>query len=120
MLSGESLQISSFLAFTSSFLFFVYGISCFFSAKLILEFKRYGFEKYRVLIALVEILGSLGLIGGLYYNPLMLLSSAVLTVLMIGAVFVRMKIKDPILLWLPALVLLFLNMFLFFDSLGHR
>jgi hypothetical protein len=111
------LQISTFLACTSSFLFLGYGLSCFVSPKLILEFKRYGFERYRVVIAITEITGAFGLIGGLYSNPLMILSSGILTVLMIGAILVRMKIKDPFSRSLPALVLLVLNAFLFVESL---
>lgn len=110
------MQILTFIAVLSSFLFITYGLSCFISSKLKLEFTRYGFEKYRVLIACSEIAGALGILFGLYYTPLMLMSSALLTGLMIGAVIVRIRIKDAVIRWVPALILLILNVILLVGS----
>jgi hypothetical protein len=113
------LQITIVLSILSSILFFTYGVGCFFSAKLKIEFERYGFKKYRVTIAILEILGSIGLLVGLYYQPIFILSSGGLSMLMFCAIIVRGKIKDPLSKWIPAIFLFFINLILFIESLNY-
>ncbi len=54
-------------------------------------------------------LGGAGLLLGLQHLPLLLFSALGLTVLMLLGVGVRVRLRDGVLLTLPALVLLVLN-----------
>jgi hypothetical protein len=60
---------------------------------------------------------SLGLLLGLFYRPLLLLSSGGLALMMFLAVVTRFRIKDPLLAAVPALVLCLLNAFIFVRAL---
>jgi hypothetical protein len=101
-----------FLQWISIIAFVSYGVSCFYSNKLIFEFKRYGCESWRKLIAGLEIAGGIGLLIGFEYAPLRVFCSACLAVLMICAISVRIKIKDPFLACVPAISLFFINLYL--------
>jgi len=92
--------------------FLSYGIACFFSKQLVAEFQRYGVGKLRLLIGGLEVLGALGQLAGLYAPWLLSLSSACLAVLMLFAIGVRFKIRDPVAAILPAAALLLVNVFL--------
>jgi uncharacterized membrane protein YphA (DoxX/SURF4 family) len=94
----------------SAVAFFVYGIGCFYSASLISEFERYGLKALRKLIGALEIAGALGLFIGFYLPILRFLSAGGLSMLMFFAIIVRWKIKDPILQWIPAIVLFLINL----------
>ncbi|WP_367180456.1 DoxX family protein [uncultured Muriicola sp.] len=95
-----------------SFLFF--GTSCFLLPKMKFEFDRYGLPDKRRLVGGLQLLGSLGLIIGLLFTPvLILISSACLCILMLLGVIVRLKINDPWFAVLPALSYSFLSGFLF-------
>ncbi|MGB2760705.1 DoxX family protein [Maribacter stanieri] len=94
-----------------SFLFF--GISCLFSNFMVLEFKRYDLEKFRVLVGLLQLLGSLGLFLGFFSKNWAILASLGLAVLMAIGFMVRVKIKDPFILSFPSLFYAVLNMILF-------
>lgn len=83
-----------------------------------MEFKRYGYEKHRVAIGILEILGAVGLIVGLIDPVIFGISSAGLTILMFAAILVRKKIRDPLLKWLPAIFLFLINLYLFLVSLN--
>ena len=107
------MQILVLLAlFVSISAFLSYGIACFVSSKLVPEFNRYGVGKLRMLIGGLEILGALGQLAGLYASWLLFLSSACLAILMLCAIGIRLKIKDPLAASIPAAVLLLVNMFL--------
>jgi hypothetical protein len=100
----------------SSISFLVYGGFCVLTDKMNPEFERYGFLKYQKLIGVLEILGALGLLLG-YFIPLLLtISSLCLSLLMLSALMVRIKINDPFMLHLPALFLLSANTYIFFKS----
>lgn len=94
-----------------SFLFF--GISCLFSNFMVLEFKRYDLEKFRVLVGVLQLLGSVGLFIGLFYKNWAMLASLALAILMSFGFMVRIKIKDPFLLAFPSLFYTLLNTILF-------
>lgn len=81
------------------------------------EFKRFGLEKFGALTAILEILGAIGLLLGLSFHPLLLISSAGLTVLMFLGVLVRIKMKDSLLISTPAILFMLLNAFIFYLSL---
>lgn len=79
-----------------------------------LEFKRFGLEKFGALVAILEILGALGLLLGISLHPLLLVSSGGLTLLMFLGVLVRIKMKDSILISTPATIYMLLNACIFF------
>ena len=74
-----------------------------FSEKMIMEYERWGYPKQRLLIGGLQFLGGLGLLVGLYFKPLIPLSSASLLLFMLSAIGVRIKIKDQPLMMLPAI-----------------
>lgn len=90
-----------------------YGTTALLSRDMVAEFERYGLARLRVLTAALQIAGSMGLLVGYVYRPLLLLSAAGFAVMMSFAVLVRLKIRDPILAIVPACVLLCLNLVLF-------
>ena len=105
------------LIIISSVSFIFYGISYFTSTNMKNEFKRFGLEKFGASTAILEILGALGLLFGLSFHPLLLVSSAGLTVLMLLGVIVRIKVKDGLLISTPAFIYMLLNAGIFYLSL---
>ncbi len=98
----------------SSISFLIYGILYFTTTNMKLEFKRFGLEKFGALVAMLEILGALGLLLGISLHPLLLVSSGGLTVLMFLGVLVRIKMKDSLLVSTPATIYMLLNACIFF------
>ncbi len=105
------------LIFISSLSFMGYGIAYFTSPKMKSEFKRFGLEKAGALTAILEILGALGLLTGLNYQLILLVSSGGLAILMLLGVVVRIKFQDKLWIMFPALLFMLLNAFIFFKSL---
>lgn len=113
-LKGPFMKIIELVAHWISVLSFLgYGLHCLFSEKMVIEFKRYGLEKFRYLTGVLEVLGALGLMAGLFYPLLMVISSAGLALLMFLGILTRLRIKDPVLLILPAFILFCLNLLIF-------
>ena len=81
------------------------------------EFKRYGLEKFALMTSILQILGGTGLIVGLQIHPILLISSAGLSILMLFGFGVRLKIRDSFWQSLPALSYFILNSYLFYSSL---
>lgn len=79
-----------------------------------LEFKRFGLEKFGALVAMLEILGALGLLLGISLPLILLISSGGLTILMFLGVLVRIKMKDSLLVSTPAAVYMLLNACIFY------
>lgn len=105
------------LIFFSSLSFLVYGIAYFRSTKLKNEFKRFGLEKIGTLTAVLELLGAIGLLVGLKFNLVLLISAGGLALLMFFGVAVRIKVRDTLWVTLPALFFMALNGYVFFMSL---
>lgn len=80
------------------------------------EFKRFGLEKFGALTAMLQILGAIGLVLGLSFHPLLLVSSGGLTVLMFLGVLVRIKMKDSLFISTPAILYMLMNAIIFFLS----
>jgi uncharacterized membrane protein YphA (DoxX/SURF4 family) len=100
------------LTIITSLIFIVYGLLCFLTNHMEEEFDRYGLSKFRFLTGLLELLGGLGLlIGHFLYLPLFLFSALGLAILMLLGVIIRLKVKDPIYLSLPAFILLVFNIY---------
>jgi hypothetical protein len=84
------------------------------------EFKRFGLEKFGIIIAILELVGAMGLLVGLMFNAVLLISSVGLSLLMLLGIIVRIKVKDKFLVLLPALIFMLLNLLIFFISLHLR
>lgn len=111
-------MILNILILLSSFSFLGYGIAYFKSVKMKNEFKRFGLSNFGALVAVLEILGALGLLIGLKYHILLILASGGLALLMFLGVSVRIKIKDRPIDMLPAFFFFLLNTYIFFDSIN--
>ena len=101
----------------SSFSFIFYSISYFVGTHMKNEFKRFDLEKLGLLVIILEILGALGLLIGLWYKPLLLLSSAGLALLMFLGVVVRFNLKDSLWITIPALFYMVLNGYILYVTL---
>lgn len=111
-----SLFFFTLLSF-SAISFFVYAAGCFFSLRMKAEFVRYGFDRHRVLIGGLQLLGAAGLLLGLIVPAIGAIGAAGLAVQMLAAVVVRIKIRDTLLQTTPALVYLLTNALLFIGFL---
>jgi len=105
------------LILISSLSFIGYGFAYFLSIKLKSEFKRFGLEKTGVLIAILELLGALGLLIGLKVYMILLVSSGGLALLMFLGVAIRIKVRDTLWVMLPAFFYMILNACIFFMSM---
>lgn len=102
----------------SSLAFGWYGTATLVSDDMVPEFERYGLGRLRVLAASLQIAGSLGLLAGYVFRPMLLLSAAGFTAMMLLAVLVRIRIRDPLLAMVPAFLLMCLNLFLLVRAIG--
>lgn len=103
------------LIFISAITFILYGLLCLLTDHMKLEFQRYGLSKFRKLTGTLELLGGTGLLLGLYYSPLIILSASGLALLMFLGVIVRLKTRDPLIEILPAFMLMILNLKILFS-----
>ena len=109
--------IDLILTWFSALSFLFYGLSFYTSSHMKDEFKRYGLEKFALMTSILQILGGAGLIIGLQIHPILLISSAGLSTLMLLGFGVRLKIKDGFWQSLPALSYFILNSYLLYSAL---
>ncbi len=102
----------------SSLSFFAYAYSYFKAPYMKDEFKRFGLEKMGLTIIILEIIGALGLIVGLKFYFILVISSLGLALLMLAGLIIRIKIKDSIWISLPAFSYLVLNTYIFWKSIN--
>ncbi len=100
----------------SSVSFLLYGASLFGSRSMVAEFERYHLSPYRTLTGALEIAAGAGLLAGLRFRPLLLLSAGVLAGMMLGGTVVRLRVGDPLVSAIPAVLLLCLNLFILLAS----
>lgn len=81
------------------------------------EFKRFNLEKLGLLTIILEFLGATGLLVGLKFNPILVISSLGLGLLMLGGLIVRIKSKDSIWISLPAVFFMILNLYIFIEAI---
>jgi len=101
----------------SAFSFIFYSISSFYSERMIFEYERWGYKKFRKIIASLQFIAAFGLLIGWYFPLLLIFASAVLSVMMITAIFVRIRIKDNVIKILPAILYAILNFIIFYKTL---
>jgi len=123
------MNITLIISVFSGISFIVYGISSFKSKRMISEFKRWGYGNQRKLIGCFQLIGGAGLIFGSLFvintfdsndslinsNNILAGSSLILTMMMLGAVFVRIDIKDKFINILPATFYAILNFIIFYN-----
>jgi hypothetical protein len=102
----------------SSLSFFGYAVSYFTSPHMKKEFKRFGLEKLGFLTIVLELFGATGLIVGIIFNPILVISSLGLALLMLTGLIVRIRLKDNIWISLPAFFYMGLNTYIFFESIN--
>lgn len=105
------------LIFFSATSFLIYGIAYFISSNMKNEFKRFGLEKFGVLTAILELTGAIGLFVGLQNHTVLVLSSGGLALLMLLGTGVRIKMKDSLLVSLPAFFYFLLNAFILYKTI---
>ena len=94
-----------------------YGMSCFVSEAVFAEHRRYGSDGLRTLTGVLQLGGSLGLLMGFFSRTMLISSAAGLAALMLAALLIRIRLRDPIMAMVPALVFLILNLFIVFMAL---
>ncbi|MDB3937118.1 hypothetical protein N9373_00140 [Flavobacteriaceae bacterium] len=123
------MNITLIISLFSGISFIVYGISSFRSKRMISEFQRWGYGNQRKLIGCFQLIGGAGLIFGSLFvintfdsndslinsNNILAGSSLILTIMMVGAIFVRIDIKDKFVNILPATFYAILNFIIFYN-----
>ena len=102
----------------SSLSFFAYAFSYFNTPHMKREFKRFGLEKIGLTTVVLEIIGAVGLLVGLKFHFILMISSLGLALLMFAGLIVRIKSKDSIWISLPAFFYLALNAYIFWASIN--
>ena len=97
--------------------FVIYGVNSFSSQKMVLEFKRWGLEKKRKIIAVSQFICGVLLCVGLISKTILFISSSFLVIMMLTAVYVRIKVKDNISEILPAISYLLIGLLIFKETL---
>ena len=103
----------------SSISFIGYSISYFTSSHMKNEFERFKLKKYGVFIIILEILGAIGLLAGLIFTPLLIVSSGGLAVLMLLGLITRIKSNDNFLVSSPAIFYLILNSYILYLGINQ-
>ena len=104
----------------SSISFLYYGSAIFINPSIKKEFERYGLEKFRKLVGCLQLLGGVGLLVGFLFQPILVISSGGLALLMLFGFVVRIKIKDGFLLSLPSFIFMILNLYICIQSVDFK
>ena len=78
------------------------------------EFERFKLKKFGLFVIVLEILGALGLLLGLIFTPILLLSSGGLAALMLLGLITRIKSKDSFFVSSPAIAYMILNSYILY------
>ena len=101
----------------SSVSFVIYGITYFTSPHMKQEFIRFGLPGLGAMTAVFQILGAIGLVVGFWLPAVLILASGGLSLMMVLGLAVRVKVKDSLLVSLPALFFFVLNAGIFVAAL---
>ena len=104
--------LNSVLILLSAISFLGYGSACFLSASMSQEFNRYHLGPQRKLVGGLQLCAAIGLLAGIVEPWMGRAASIGLTLMMVVAVGVRVRIKDSLLKTTPALFYLALNAYL--------
>ena len=78
------------------------------------EFERFKLKKLGIVVIFFEILGAFGLLVGLIFTPILLVSSGGLAVLMLLGLITRIKSKDSLVASSPAMAYMVLNAYILY------
>ncbi|MFT4612827.1 MAG: hypothetical protein ACI9O4_001108 [Chitinophagales bacterium] len=112
------MSVITIVTLISSFSFFAYAFSYFRTPHMKNEFKRFGLEKIGLTTVLLEIIGAIGLLVGLKFYFILMISSLGLALLMLAGLIVRIKLRDSIWISLPAFFYMMLNSYIFWVSMN--
>ena len=114
-----AIDFSTTCILVSSFSFFGYVLSYFISPHMKREFKRFNLEKLGLIIILFQFLGATGLLVGLVYHPILIISSLGLFLQMFLGLILRIKLKDGLWISLPAFFFMILNGYIFLNTINY-
>ncbi len=120
--NGDNLNMDYLLiscVLFSSFSFVAYSISYFVSPHMKSEFERFDLKKLGIFVIILEILGAFGLLVGLFFKPILLISSGGLAILMLFGLITRIKTKDSFLVSLPAVFYMILNAYIYYLGINQ-
>jgi hypothetical protein len=104
--------LNQILILFSALSFIGYGATCLGTEHMRREFERYRLAKQRTLVGALQLLAALGLLAGMV-EPLMgRLAAAGLALMMLVGVIVRYRIKDRLVLIVPAFFYMVFNAYL--------
>ncbi|MGB5818387.1 MAG: DoxX family protein [Saonia sp.] len=107
------MEVFTALLFFSAISFLFFGLGCFFIPRMNTEFIRYGLEKQRKIVGLLQLLAAFGLVIGYMLLPILtFISASGLAILMLLGFGVRLKIKDNIVQSFPAVFYAILNIYI--------
>ena len=100
----------------SGIAFICYALSFYLFPQMRLEFEKLEIDQYSRLITFFELLGGIGMIIGIFYNPILIISSLGLTIMMILALFMRIYYMNHFKFMIQALILTIINGYIFYHS----
>lgn len=107
------------LTLVSSVAFLFYGFFVFVNSGMKKEFERYGLIKFRKFIGSLQVLGGVGLLAGLVWNPFLIIASGGLSLLMMIGFGVRLRMKDGFLESMPSFLFMLFNGYICFFAMYH-
>jgi uncharacterized membrane protein len=108
------------LTIFSAIAFLGYGIVCVSSRSMVGDFRRFGLEHLRILTGVLEILGGIGLLVGLWWLPAQVIAGSGLALLMLCAFAIRLHVRDSVAASLPSFLLMLLNGYIVVRALQSR
>lgn len=85
------------------------------------EFERYKLDRFRATTGFFELCGGLGCLVGYFYSDFIYVFSCLgLAILMTMGSFVRFKVRDPLVLTIPAIALGCINYYLVYIKLAGK
>lgn len=110
-------MLLNILIVISAVAFLFYGFLFFAYSGMKEEFERYGLNKFRELIGGLQLLGGIGLLVGLIWQPVIIVASGGLCLLMMIGFGLRLKMKDGIVQAMPSFIFMLLNGYICFVTL---
>ena len=73
---------------------------------------------FKYLLGLCQLVGGVSLLLGLIWLPIASLSSFLLSTMMVSAIYVRIRIGDPLLRFLPAIIFMIINIYILISMIN--
>lgn len=105
------------LTLLSGIAFVGYALSFYLFPQMRVEFEKLDIDKYSRLVTFFELLGGLGMITGLFYHPILIISSLGLTVMMILALLMRIYYMNHFKFMIQSLIFALINGYIFYHSI---